>query len=125
MGHRRWVIDAKRYTGKVEQRNVGGLFRSDIRLYVGGRDRTKTVAGLGWQVEAVRRVLDDDALPVHPTLSFVGAEWPLLFAKPFRLDGVWISWPGKLADLILEEGPLMPADIERVARLLAGRLAAN
>jgi hypothetical protein len=37
-----WIIDAERCRGKVERRDVGGLFRSDQRLYVGGRDRTKT-----------------------------------------------------------------------------------
>ncbi len=49
-----WIIDAKRDAGKVETRDVGGLFRSDHRLYVNGRDRTKTVDGLDWQVNAVR-----------------------------------------------------------------------
>lgn len=27
-----WVIDAKRYQGKVEQRDVGGWFKPDLRL---------------------------------------------------------------------------------------------
>jgi hypothetical protein len=120
-----WIIDAKRYNGKVERRDVGGFFRTDIRLYVGGRDRTKTVDNLGWQVDAVRRVISDEAIPVHPSLSFVGAEWPLFFAKPFQLNGVWISWPAKLADLVLGDGPLSPDDIEQVARQLAEHLPAN
>jgi hypothetical protein len=41
-----WVIDAKHYTGMVEQRDVGGWFKIDRRLYVGGRDRTKIAEGL-------------------------------------------------------------------------------
>lgn len=32
-----WIIDAKRYKGKVEKRDKGGWFSSDLRLYVGGR----------------------------------------------------------------------------------------
>jgi hypothetical protein len=120
-----WIIDAKRYKGKVERRDVGGFFRSDIRLYVGGRDRTKTLDNLGWQVDAVRQAIGDEAVPVHPSLSFVGAEWPLFFAKPFQLDGVWISWPAKLADLVLADGPVSPDDIEQVARRLAEHLPAN
>lgn len=120
-----WIIDAKRYKGKVERRDVGGFFRTDIRLFVGGRDRTKAVDGLGWQVDAVRAVLDDETIPVHPSLSFVGADWPIFFAKPFQLRGVWISWPGKLAELVLNEGPLSPEDIERTARQLAEKLPAN
>lgn len=120
-----WIIDAKRYKGKVERRDVGGFLRTDIRLYVGGRDRTKTVDGLGWQVDAVRRVIDDETVPVHPSLSFVGADWPIFFAKPFRLNGVWISWPAKLAELVLGEGPLSPDGIERVTRKLVEQLPAN
>lgn len=117
-----WVIDAKRYTGKVEQRDVGGWFRTDLRLYVGGRDRTKVVQGMAWQTEAVTAALGLEAVPVRAALSFVGADWPILFAKPHRIDGVWISWPRKLADLIASEGPLAPDDVDRVARLLAANL---
>ena len=116
-----WVIDAKRYTGKVEQRDVGGWFKTDLRLYVGGRNRTKTVAGLGWQIDAVTEALGGEEVPLQAALSFVGAEWPI-FAKPLRLDGVWISWPTKLADLIAADGPLDPTDIGRIARLLSSAL---
>jgi hypothetical protein len=117
-----WVIDAKKYQGKVEQRDVGGWFKTDLRLYVGGRDRTKTVKGLGWQVEAVSFALGTADIPIHSALSFVGAEWPIFFAKPLRLDGVWISWPTKLADLIADQGPLTSNDIDRIARHLSSRL---
>ena len=114
------IIDAKQYSGKVEKRDVGGFFRSDIRLYVGGRDQSRLVAGLGRQVDAVRHALDDESVPVHPAISFVGAEWPLLFAKPFQVSGVWVSWTTKLADLVLEaEEHLSLDELERVARLLA------
>ena len=117
-----WIIDAKHYKGKVEQRDVGGWFKTDIRLYIGGRDRTKTVTGLGWQVEAVTKALDAEEIPIQTALSFVGAEWPVFFAKPFRLHGVWISWPAKLADFIAAPGPLTEEDIDRVARRLSARL---
>ncbi len=120
-----WIIDAKKYTGKVEKRDVGGFFKTDLRLFVGGRDRSKAVEGLQWQVDAVRRVLEDEAIPVHPALSFVGAEWPMFFAKPFKLKGVWISWPAKLADLVLGDGPLSIDEVDRIARLLSHRLPAN
>jgi hypothetical protein len=120
-----WIIDAKKYTGKVERRDVGGFFKSDVRLYVGGRDRTKSVDGLQWQVDAVRRALAEEATPVHPSLSFVGAEWPIFFAKPFQLNGVWISWPAKLAELVLDNGPLSAGDIQRLAQLLSHQLPAS
>ena len=120
-----WIIDAKKYTGKVEKRDVGGWFKTDVRLYVGGRDRTKSVDGLQWQLDAVRTVLGEDNVPVHPSLSFVGAEWPIFFAKPFQLKGVWISRPKKLVELVLAEGPLSEVDIDRIARLLSSKLPAN
>ena len=41
-----WVIDAKHYKGAVARRDVGGFFREDLRLYVGGRDQTKLVTGV-------------------------------------------------------------------------------
>lgn len=117
-----WVIDAKKYRGKVERRDVGGWSKTDLRLYVGGRDRTKTVKGLSWQMEAVIKAVGAETAPIHAALSFVGAEWPLFFAKPLRLDGVWISWPTKLADLIAAPGSLTTDDIDRIARLLSYRL---
>lgn len=120
-----WIVDAKQYRGKVERRDVGGWFRSDLRLYVGGRDRTKLVDGLQWQHDAVVAALDGGDVPVHSALSFVDAEWPLLFAKPLQLNGVWISWPKKLAGMIDKPGPLDDAAIEAAAWLLAERLPAN
>lgn len=120
-----WIIDAKRYQGKVERRDVGGLFTTDLRLYVGGRDRTKLVHALDWQLDVVLMVLDGAEVPVHRALSFVDAEWPLLFRKPLQFGGVWVSWPSKLADLIAESGPLDDDNIEGTARLLSERLPAN
>jgi len=120
-----WVVDAKRYRGKVEKRDKGGWFSTDLRLYVDGRDQTKLVGGMGWQREAVITALGDEAVPVHCALTFVGAEWPLLFRKPLRFGDVWVSWPGKLAELIDRPGTLGENDVERIARLLAGALPAN
>ena len=43
-----FVVDAKNYSGIVERRHVGGWFRPDERLYVGGRDRPPRVIALGF-----------------------------------------------------------------------------
>lgn len=63
-----WVIDAKRYKGLVERRDVGGWSKVDNGLYVGGRDRSKLVAGVQRQVDVVRSALGlepgDDSIPV-------------------------------------------------------------
>jgi len=58
-----WVIDAKNYTGMVERRDIGGWLKSDLRIYVGGRDRTKVADGMGWQVDAVNDALGDLVVP--------------------------------------------------------------
>jgi len=122
-----WVIDAKNYAGQVEQRNVGGWFRTDLRLYVNKRDRTKVAAGLGWQVEAVRKALGSAGIPVAATISvtpalcFTDAEWKF-FAKPFQQDGVWVTWAKKLVEMIATPGPLTLDDVAHVAAHLATAL---
>lgn len=117
-----WVVDAKRYTGRVAKRDVGGWFRTDARLYVGRRDCTRLVGGMARQVAAVERALGPDRadVAIHPVLCFVGAEWGW-FATPFRLDGVLVAWPGATVEAVSRPGPL---DAARVA-MLGQRLAAS
>jgi nuclease-like protein len=55
-----FVIDAKKYKGAIEVRNVGSLFRLDERLYVDGRDRSKLVEGVLGQIEVVRTALGEE-----------------------------------------------------------------
>jgi hypothetical protein len=116
-----WVIDAKHYSGLVEHRDVGGWSKTDMRLYVGGRDRSRIAAAMGWQVDAVRNALDGAAVPVTASLCFIEAEWKLL-AKPFRYDGVWVTWAKKLVELIAKDGPLTIAEVSSVANRLANAL---
>ena len=60
-----WIVDAKKYKGKVKQKDVGGTLRKDTRLYVGGRDlqdrRGDGVAGLG-RCQSARRHRRPDSL---------------------------------------------------------------
>jgi len=120
-----WIVDAKSYKGKVEQRDVGGWFTTDSRLFVGGRDRSKLAAGLFKQTLAVLTALDDVALDVDviAALCFVDSEWALL-AKPFVQGGVVVTWPQRLCNSISEPGPLSRDDIILVAECLAARLPA-
>ena len=113
-----WVIDAKHYTGRVEHRDRGGWFRTDWRLYVDGRDKTKLVDALDWQIAAVEKVLSDTDVPIHAALCFVGANWGL-FSKPFQQAGVWVTWVAKLAEMILEPGPLGENEVQAIAAKLA------
>jgi hypothetical protein len=119
-----FVIDAKRYKGQVEQRDVGGWFRTDLRLYVGGRDRTKLVTGMRQQVAAVRstcagaRVTEPAVVPV---LCFVGAEWSM-FSHGHRFGDVRVVWPKLLAKLVGNGAELDPPQIESIRRALADGL---
>jgi hypothetical protein len=101
-----WVIDPKRYDGKVEVVNKGGWFRTDIRLMVNGRDRTKLVEAMHRQRAHVRAALNgtefEDA-PVHGALCFIDSEWPW-FAKPKVVDGIVISWGKALRPMLTEPG---------------------
>lgn len=127
-----WVIDVKSSSGRVEHRDVGGLFKRDLRVYVGGRDRSSSVSGMGWQLSAVGKALGECglALPggaapeVHADLCFTGASWGLL-AKPFLHDGILVTWSMRLADSLCRPGPLALEEIravhEELSRLLPSK----
>ncbi|MCR6688088.1 nuclease-related domain-containing protein [Cellulomonas sp.] len=116
------VIDAKRYRGRPSLRVEGGLFspRSE-KLLVGSRDCTKLVEGVHKQVARVRAALDSAGLtdaPVHGSLCFVEADWPLLGGS-FVVDDVAVLWPKKLAERLRATGGWTVAEIERVHATLA------
>jgi hypothetical protein len=122
-----WIIDAKNYIGKVERRDVGGWLHTDVRLFVNNRDRTKLVDGLGWQVDAVRRVVEPigfGQVPIRPALCFTDAEWGL-FSKPIQMNGALISWAKALISEIRVEGPFDPTTIDLLARELSSKLPAS
>jgi hypothetical protein len=113
-----WVIDTKKYEGLVERRDKGGWSKTDYRLFVGGRDRTKLVEGMNWQIDAARAALVEPDISISAAVCFVEAEWKF-FAKPFILGGVWVTGPNKLAEMIAGSGPLTLVEVNRVAERLA------
>jgi hypothetical protein len=126
-----FVIDAKRYTGRVEIRGSGSIFRPGPNLlYVGGRNKTTLVEAMAKQVEVVRTQVEDvapvpgdsDVPLIRPALCFVDAEWSL-FAKPMKLQGVHISGPKALARWIQEPGSLTTEQVLALGSRLAERLA--
>lgn len=94
-----YVIDAKKYTGRLEERNVGGVFRPDLRLHVNGRDRTKLAAGVTSQVEAVRNVLASVPgfanVHIGGVPCFIGCDWEKF--RTVTIDGVIAIWPRGLS----------------------------
>ena len=75
------------------------------------------------QVAGVRKALGTewDAIPVRPMLCFVDAEWPL-FSKPYELDGVLVTWPRAMRELLIRPGPYDPAPVTLIAYRLDERL---
>ena len=116
-----WVIDANNSSGSVERRDVGPWLSVDHRLYVGGRNVTRLVDELGWQVGAVESALGDLDLPVHGALCFTDASWQL-FRRPFQIRDVWVTWADALTRALAAPGPLSDGDVMQTALGLAETL---
>jgi hypothetical protein len=121
-----FVIDAKRYSGRIAVERRGGLLSPRTsHLIVGGRDKTKLVDGVLAQAEVVSAVLvaaGHEVVPVLPILCFVDGDWP--FMPRLEVQGVPIVWPRQTAKLCRGDGPLNPTSVEAVAEEIARRLPA-
>jgi hypothetical protein len=122
-----FVVDPKNYRGRVEQRDVGGLFRTDLRLYVGGRDKTNLVKGMDRQVNAVRAALAQDEkwsdVPVTPVLLFTSAEnWSWLNFRPLRFGETYVLWGEAFGKLLHAEEKIPHDAVVELERLLADAL---
>lgn len=122
-----WVVDAKSYKGTVVKRDVGPFWRTENKVYVGGRDRSPLAKSVESQVEAVRAALRPDrdmkGTDVHAALCFVDSEWRLL-DSPFQVGTVWVLYPGALRKWLKRNGALSPELVERIAKRLALSLPA-
>jgi hypothetical protein len=112
-----WVIDTKRYAGRVQRRVVGGWFTAHPALFVNGRDRSALLAAALRQTERVARI-DLAGAPVHAALCFVDADWGLT-GRPFVVDGVRIASATRLGRVLRQPGPLDPAVISMLATRIA------
>lgn len=121
-----YVVDAKHYRGRIRTRDVGGLFRSERRLYVGRRDCSKLVAGVERQVGVVVEALGavGTSAPVHGVLCFVRGDWSLL-ARPIELDRVTVTWPKDLEKRLRAGGPLGHEQVDELGRVLATTFRPN
>ena len=119
-----WIIDAKKYSGRLKRRDKGGWRTIDYHVYVNGRDQTKLAGGLHKQAAVVRIALSDLEVPIHTALCFIDAEWDF-FLKPFQVQGVWGAYGKKLAEMIAVPGPLTEVDVLRVANVLADAFPAK
>jgi len=119
-----WIIDAKKYNGRLQRRDKGGWRKIDYHVYVNGRDQTKLAGGLHKQAAVVRMALGDLEVPIHTALCFIDVEWDF-FLKPFQVQDVWVTYGKKLAEMIAVHGPLTNIDVLRVANVLADAFPAK
>jgi hypothetical protein len=119
-----FVIDAKRYQGKIEVRQP---FFGNPSLIISGRDKTKLVEGLIRQREAVRSRLAEmiPEMPVHACFCFLnpdgragGSGLPLL--RTLSIDGIPLFYPRRLSKRLHSPGALTSVSLQEVAQLLAG-----
>lgn len=116
-----FVIDTKRYSGKIERRDRGWALDRNWRLYVNGRDKTRLVEAMPRQVDAVRQALASTTLPdcvITAALCFVDSHWGI-GASPFVINEVRVLWPNMLSKLVRSEGTLNRAQIAELERALA------
>lgn len=119
-----FVIDAKRYKGKIEVRKA---FFEDPSLFIAGRNKTKLVEGLARQQLAVRSALEETIpeMPIHACFCFLnpagqagGSGLPLL--RTLSIDGFPLFYPRKLSKRLNAPGALTETSRHEVAELLAG-----
>jgi|BarGraNGADG00212_1021973.scaffolds.fasta_scaffold01412_4 Nuclease-related domain len=123
-----FVVDAKRYQGKIEIRNKGWLLRPDLRLCVGRRDCSALATGLTWQVAAVETALRaagvDPLPPLTPVLCFIDGDWPLI-SPPNSYAGVRLEGTRSIRKSLVATAVLDAAEIDRLARILSVALPAK
>ncbi|MEO6500512.1 MAG: nuclease-related domain-containing protein [Jatrophihabitantaceae bacterium] len=124
-----YVIDAKRHkNAKITVRRSGGILKpARTQLMVSGRDKTKLVEAMAWQVAAVRAALAASPefadAAVIAALCFIDAEFP--FFGTIEIGEVRVRGLGGTAKLVSAAGPFDAAARDRLARRLATQLPAK
>lgn len=92
-----------------------------------GRDQTKLLDGVGRQIAAVHAAVGDEIAEsdtmLTAVLCFVDTEWGLL-TKPFKVDGIQVTWPKALVVRLRQPGPLTAEQVAALAERLSKALPA-
>jgi len=112
-----WIIDTKRYSGRVERRHVGGWFNRQPALFVNGRNRTDLLSGIARQGRTVAQVTGASP-PLRSVLCFVDAEWGLL-TRSVTIDDVIVTSMRPLAATLHSRGPLNDTSIRSLAQRIS------
>jgi hypothetical protein len=121
-----YVIDCKRYTGKIQV--VTPLFdRASLRI--NRRNRTRLLEGLARQVADVKAAVADlaDDVPVHGCLCFVApagllSDVGLPIVRTLKVDGYAVYYPRRLARRLKRRGLLTAETANSLHTELAKRL---
>jgi len=120
-----YVIDSKRYKGKIEVRKRSS---GDSQLWIRGRNRTKLVDGLRWQTQAVQEALGSVAPRVHVQGCFCflspaghAGRHGLPLWRTADINGYPLLYPHKVAKLLNQPGELGTAQVRAIAEALAAR----
>jgi hypothetical protein len=122
-----FVIDAKRYDGFIEVVDRGSFFRSDLRLLVGGRNRSDLTEKMGWQTKAVATAMLEagvDAPSVTPILCFIQPSWAI-FRRPKSFEGVRLESEKTIGPVLTSPVVLDEPAIQRLAAILSSSLPAK
>jgi hypothetical protein len=111
-----YVIDAKRYKRKIEVRKERS---GEEKLFIGARNKTKLIAGLSKQVEAVQAglALIEKPVPVTACLCFIDGDMPLL--RSVSVKGYPLLHPRRLAKRLNRPGDLGNEDVLVITEALA------
>jgi hypothetical protein len=118
-----FVIDAKRYRGKIEVRTPT---RGEHRLLIAGRNKAKLVEGLARQRQAVQLALAqlDPEIPVQACFCFLnparqagGSGLPLF--RTLEIEGFPLFYPRKLSKRLNTPGRLIAPARQEIAQVLA------
>ncbi len=112
-----WVIDTKRYRGRVRRGRPRGRLVGRRTLVVNGHDRGGLVTAARRQRALVQSAIGP-SVEVRAVLCFADAERGVV-ARPVTIGGVVITWPKALVRILAGPGPVGPD--QRVA--LADRIA--
>jgi hypothetical protein len=120
-----YVIDAKRYRGRIEVRSP--MFGKS-KLVIAGRDRTKLVTGLEKQVDAVTTALAVIApgIAIFGCLCFVApegflADVGLPTIRTLKINGFPLYYPRRLAKKLNRPGAVSREQAERICQELGQR----
>jgi hypothetical protein len=125
-----WIIDSKNWEGKIEYK-PDSFAGANMRLFVGGEDRTAKIKAIYGQVIPIAQIIGDRSVDIFPAVAFIEGDWSLkslprlIMNKPYKHGEVVISPPCLLIKMINKPGQLDAQSVVRIGKLLDESLPAR